>query len=435
PEITGLIVAMVGITVIRLALMNFLGLDSSDQTVHSTELLVAFVTLGLMVGLNVWSKGKLKLFCVLIGMVVGYLLAYATGMISSDQMEYVQKAYLLWFPFKEHPGWSFKLRLLLPFLIAMLCSTLKSVGDLTTCQKINDAEWKRTDMDNISKGILADSAGCISAGILGGMGQSTSSTNIGLSIATGVTSRIVAYAMGFMLIVLGFFPKVSSIFAIMPKPVLGATIIFAVSYMIVAGFQIIMSRMIDARKTFIIGISLIFGLAVDLLPDAFAGVPSWIFPIFSSSLSTATITAVFLNLLFKIGISKKVKMEFEAAMGRIENVTNFIDKNCSIWGARNEVVAKSKNAVIEFLEAVIEYKITDKPIQMQVSFDEFNLDIVLNYHGELLDLPHQHPDTVNILGDKKQQLRLSGFLLRHYCDKITGSIKDGTSSIHLHFEH
>ena len=32
-----------------------------------------------MIGLNIWNKGQLRLFCILIGMVVGYIAAVATG--------------------------------------------------------------------------------------------------------------------------------------------------------------------------------------------------------------------------------------------------------------------------------------------------------------------------------------------------------------------
>jgi len=151
-------------------------------------------------------------------------------------------------------------------------------------QKINDAEWKRPDMKNVSKGIFADAVSDMTSGILGGAGQSTSSSNVGLSIATSTTSRVVGYAVGGLLICFAFIPKISSLFAVIPKPVIGATLIFAISFMIVAGIQIIMSRMIDSRKTIIIGVSLIFGLMVDVLPDIFSNVHPWIQPVFSSSL-------------------------------------------------------------------------------------------------------------------------------------------------------
>ena len=435
PEITGLIVAMVGITVIRLASMNFLGLDGSDRITDYKELIVAFVTLGLMVGLNVWSKGKIRLFCVLIGMAAGYFAAYILGLISDFQVNEVREAIPVWMPLVKHPGWSFNLHLLVPFIIAMICSSLKSVGDLTTCQRINNEEWKRTDMENISKGILADSTGCMAGGILGGMGQSTSSTNIGLSIATGITSRVVAYVMGFILIMLGFFPKVATVFAIMPKPVLGATLIFALSYMVIAGFQIIMSRMIDARKTFIVGISLIFGLAVDLMPEAFQGVHPWLQPVFSSSLSTATITAVLLNLLFKIGISKNIKLDLPPVTDSVEKMVQFMDKNGRLWGARKDVILLGTNAVNEFLETVIEHQLTDQTINMEVHFDEFNLDIDLYYKGEPLNLPTHRPAPSGLLDNKKEQLKLAGYLIGQYPDKISCSVKRGISHVHLYFEH
>ena len=222
-EVTGLIVAMVGITVIRLAVANFLGLGGDDTVSQPKEILVAAFTLATMIGLNIWSKGKLRLFCILIGMAAGYVASYATGILLDSALANVASTSLMAFPLTGHPGWAFDPHLIIPFVVAMLCSSLKSVGDLTTCQKINDAEWKRPNMRNISKGILADSVGCLTAGLLGGVGQSTSSSNIGLSIATGATSRVIAYAVGGLLIFLAFCPKLASVFAIMPAPVMGAT--------------------------------------------------------------------------------------------------------------------------------------------------------------------------------------------------------------------
>jgi NCS2 family nucleobase:cation symporter-2 len=434
-EVTGFIVAMVGITVIRFASLNFLGLGTEDTVTAPSELFVSFLTLAVMVGLNVWSKGKLKMFCVLIGMAVGYLAAYILGLLSESQIQTVSDSPFLWFPAERHPGWSFSLFLVIPFFVAMVCSTLKSVGDLTLCQKINDADWKRPDMTNIGKGILADSIGCMAGGVFGGMGQSTSSSNIGLSIATGTTSRIIAYAMGPLLIALAFFPKLCGLFAIMPKPVLGATLIFAVSFMIVAGIQIIVSRMIDARKTFVVGISLIFGLSVDIIPEVFADIHPWLRPIFSSSLSLAAITALTLNLIFRIGIAKKVKLTILPAIKSLDEVFEFMEKNGGAWGARRDVISKATGATNEFLEAMIEHNLTRDPIDIYVTFDEFNLDVDVRYRGELIEFPMQSPDMIRVLEEKTEQLRFSGFMIRRYADKIAGDTRNGVSNVRLHFDH
>jgi len=434
-EVTGLIVAMVGITLIPSAAMNFFGMGEADHVTLLRELFVSFLTLGLMVGLNIWSKGKLKMFCVLVGMAAGYIASYALGLIGETQLSDVGNAPLIWFPLLAHPGFSFSLNLVIPFLVAMICSTLKSVGDLTTCQKINDADWKRPDMDNISKGVLADATGCIAGGLLGGMGQSTSSSNIGLSIATGTTSRIIAFAMGPILIILAFFPKLSAIFAIMPQPIIGSTLIFVLCFMVIAGFQIVMSRMIDARKTFVVGVSLIFGLTVDIAPGAFEGVHPWISPIFSSSLAVASLTALTLNLIFRIGIAKKVRLELVPGNASSDTIFDFMERNGAAWGARREVVSKATAAMNEFLEAVIEHRLTKEKIDADVSFDEFSLDADIHYKGPLIEMPFQNPDMTKVLEQETEQLKMSGFMMRKYADKITGNTKAGMSHIRMHFDH
>lgn len=435
PEVTGLIVAMVGITVIRVAAMNFLGMDATDRLMEPVEVMVAFFTLAVMIGLTVWGKGKFKLFCALIGMCAGYAAACLLGLLSDDHLSAMTHYPLFSLHIEHHPGWSFDPHLLIPFIVAMLCSTLKSVGDITTCQKINDAEWKRPDMGNISKGILADSIGCMSAGLLGGMGQSTSSTNVGLSIASGATSRVIGFAMGAILIALAFFPKLASLFAFMPKPVMGATLIFALSFMVIAGFQIIMSRMIDARKTFVVGISLIFGLTVDVMPEVFVNAHHWIRPVFSSSLATATVTAIILNLLFRIGIAKKVRLVLRPGIDVAGKVFSFMDRQGRTWGARQEVIYRATSAITEFMESVSEYGLSKEDVEIEVSFDEFNLDVNIGYAGRCMEFPPERPDIDALFTDGEAPLKFAGFMVRKYADRVTARTKGGRCLVAMHFEH
>lgn len=430
-EITGLIVAMVGITVIKLAGKNFLALDPVTGHIDFTGFMVGLGTLVLMVGLNVWSKGKIKLFCILIGMFGGYVLAFSMGILSLETIQVAMDKPAVWFPFAYHPGWSFDTALVIPMAIAVLCSSLKSVGDLTTCQKINDTEWKRPDLKNIQKGILADAVGCISAGVLGGLGQSTSSTNIGLSIATGATSRIIAFSTGAILIGLAFFPKLAGIFAVMPGPVVGATLIFALGFMVVAGFQIVMSRMIDARKTFVIGLSIIFGLMVDLIPGPFRELHPWLAPVFSSSLSTATISAVVLNLIFRIGIKSKETVTLDSALDTGRQAAAFMDKQGAAWGARPEVVKKAAGAIVEYLEAIGQ---SEGDTTITASFDEFNLDVRIEHDGQPPAFPDRPPTPDELLeeGGAKQ---LAGYLVKSWADRVDVKTADTRSTATLHFEH
>ncbi|WP_222427984.1 solute carrier family 23 protein [Sporomusa sp. KB1] len=54
---------------------------------------------------------------------------------------------------------------------------------------MNDANWIRPDMNTIGGGLLAEGLGTMISGLCGTMGQTTSSSSMGLSIATGALSR------------------------------------------------------------------------------------------------------------------------------------------------------------------------------------------------------------------------------------------------------
>jgi NCS2 family nucleobase:cation symporter-2 len=71
--------------------------------------------------------------------------------------------------------------------------------------------------------------------------------------------------------------------------------------MIVSGVQIILGSGMDARKTFVVGIALIFGLSLDLVPGLYGGVPAWLRPLFDSSLTLTTVIAVVLTQLLRGG--------------------------------------------------------------------------------------------------------------------------------------
>ncbi len=434
-EVTGLIVAMVGLTVVKVAMGYFMGLGPHDSELLREGVLVSILPLATMVGLNIWSKGKLKLFCILIGMAAGYFLSWLFGLFGPDSYDHINHSSWLAFPLLEHPGWSFDLAMLGPVIVATLCSSLKTIGDLTTCQKINDADWKRPDMENMRGGLLADGLGCLSSGLLGGMGQSSSSTNVGLSIATGATSRVIAFVLGGMLIALAFLPKAAAVFTIMPRPVMGATLVFALSFMVVAGIQIVMSRMLDARKTFVMGLSLIFGLSVDLVPQAFHHLHPWIQPLFSSSLSAGAVCAVVLNLIFRIGISQKAKLELTPGASTSRDLYDFLELQGGAWGARREVIQAATTALTELWEAIDGLHMAKGSVRVDAKFNELSLEFKVTYQGEACQLPDQPPGQDELLSDPKAQAALAGFLVRRYVDSIKVSTSGDHCEYRLHFEH
>jgi NCS2 family nucleobase:cation symporter-2 len=388
-----------------------------------------------MIGPTVWGKGKLKLYPVLIGLLVGYLLAYFFGVFQTERLQEMLAAPIISLPRKVHTGWSFDLALLPAFLIASLASTLKSVGDLTLCQKINDADWKRTDMQSVSGGIFAGAIGTGLSGLLGGIGQSTFSSNVGLSLATGATSRSIAIPCGILMILLAFLPKLAAFFAVMPDPVMGAILIYVACYMILAGIQVITSRMLDARRTFVVGIALIFGLSVDMVPGLYRDVPDLIQPLFSSSLAISTVLVVVLNLLFRIGITRRQFLELNPGVDSSQKIFEFMETQGGVWGARRDVIMRATAALNEFLESAAGLGLVKGKAQAEVSFDEFNLDVDIRYDGQLMEFPSRRPTEDALLADEKAVTGLSGFLIRQYADRVNAEATNGRCRIQMHFDH
>jgi xanthine permease XanP len=434
PEVTGLVVTMVGIELVTLGCPRFVGFQdgAGPQGIFTS---VATVTLAAMIGPTIWGKGKLKLYPVLIGIPVGYLLAYFLGLFQTERLQDMLASPMISLPRKAHTGWAFDFALLPAFLITSLASTLKAVGDLTLCQKINDADWTRPDMQSVSGGIFANAVGTGLSGLLGGIGQSTFSSNVGLAIATGAASRSIGIPCGILMILLALFPKLAAFFAMMPDPVMGAILIYVACYMILAGIQVITSRMLDARRTFVVGIALIFGLSVDMVPGLYRDVPNQIQPLFSSSLAVSTILVVALNLLFRIGITKRQLLELTPGVDGSQKIFEFMETQGGLWGARRDVIMRATAALNEFVESATGLSLVKGKAQVEVSFDEFSLDMDIRYDGALMEFPSVRPTEDALLADENAVASLSGFLIRQYADRVRSEVVNGRCRVQFHFDH
>jgi NCS2 family nucleobase:cation symporter-2 len=332
PEIPGFVIVVVGVTLGSLGSRYVLGVGT-PAGLNRVDLMVTAVSLGAMIVLNMWTKGSLRVFSVLIGMVVGYVTAALAGILTVADLGPVQAAPAIHLPHLGHGGWSFDLGLAIPFGVAALAACLRTMGDITTCQKINDAEWTRPDLRSISGGVLANGLSTAMAGLCGTIGVNTLTSSVGLARATGVTSRSIAYVIGGMFVVLAFLPKAAAVLTIMPRPVLGATLWFSAYFVFVNGLQIVTSQMLDVRRTFVIGLGFALGLAVDFYPTLFAGLPSSVRPFVSSSLGLGTVAALTLNALFRLGV-RLTQTLLDPARLDTREIADFMERRVRSGGRR-----------------------------------------------------------------------------------------------------
>jgi NCS2 family nucleobase:cation symporter-2 len=432
PEIAGLVVLLVGIATGAVGLRVALG---EDQHIQALDVAVGILTLAVMVALNVWGRGAARLFCVLIGMVTGYAITMALGRFSATDLSMLSSGPLIATPDINHLGWQFDMSLVLPFLVAAVAATLKVMGNVTTCQKANDAEWVRADMRSISRGVLADGFGSVIAGGIGASGVNSSTAAVGLASATGVQSRYVGYAVAGLLLLLAFLPKLGFLFYIMPRPVAGAALIFSSVFIVVNGLEIMTSRMLDTRKTLIVGLALIIGLAADILPALFQQLPEGLRAVFGTSLVLGTLIGLGLNLLFRLGVRKTQTLTVQLGPLDPVPIEEFMEQQGAIWGARRDVIERAKFNVAQSVEAILDSCDPQGPLRIEASFDEFSLDIRISYPGAPLILPEVRPSSAEIIASEEGQRALAGFLLRRFADRVRASHVEGRSTILFHFDH
>jgi len=204
-EIAGLVISIVGLSLAVYGFRMIFGM-SPQQKIDRTHLEIAGVTLVVMVASNIWTKGYAKMFCVLIGIAVGYAISAMAGIL--DISAVIPKEGLLIFrmPRFEDTHWDFDVNLLAPFAVAALATTLRTMGDVSNAQRINDADWVRPSFSSLGGGVAANGLATLFCGVLGSSGVNSNSSSVGLSKATGVTSRVVGFGTGVCFALLSFFP-------------------------------------------------------------------------------------------------------------------------------------------------------------------------------------------------------------------------------------
>ena len=426
PAISGFIVAIVGIQLGVIGVGDLLGVSEHDYARLHDEVAVAFLTLASTVALSVWGRGVVRLICSMLGIVIGLLLSLGLGLIPAASWNEFLNAPLVAMPEPSYLAYDFRPSLIPAFLMA-------GCGVITTCQKINDAEWRRPDLKSITGGILADGIGCVLGGVLGVIGMNTAPSLVGVAKATGATSRYVAFACAGALVLFAFIPKYAALFMILPGPVIGATMVFTASFMIAGGIQIIVSRNLDNRTTYVVGVSMLLGLAREIFPDYFKQA-SPIVHLFSSSMMTiGAMSAFLLNLIFRIGAARKVVLEFERADTSIADLDDVLRRRLRAWSVTPDLIERAIGTVMQVMRHIVDANLVTGSTSVTLTYNDIELTVAIRYEGELVSLPNAGVKKHIFLEEESFAYGLADFLTGVYPDRMEARSEGENAEIRLIF--
>lgn len=376
PEVSGVVVLMVGLSIVPVALPQVFGGGDGVAVARSASIGVGLLTLGAIVVLSVLPFRRIRLYATAAGMGLGYLAGAAAGLLDATTAQRVGELPLFGMLALPAEGLRFELALVMPFFAAALASAVKETGLVTSCQKTNDASWKRPDMRSTSGGIVASGVGNLAAGALGGVGLGISGGSVGLAAATGATSRVLGLVVAGMFLALAFMPKATTLLSMMPAPVMGAGLLFVACHLVSSGAELITARMLDARRNYVVGLPLLAGVGLMAMPGIAEDAPAWALALAGSPLSVSTILALVLNLGLNAGVSSRAKLDLVFDSATADRILRFFERQGASWGARGDVVHRAAPAVTEWCEelAIVSGATS---LELALQFDEFRLSAVV----------------------------------------------------------
>jgi xanthine permease len=295
PLITGLVVLMIGLSLMRIGIQYAAGgvpaLGTPAFGAWQSWLLAGVVVV-VTLALNFFGRGIWSTAAVLLGLLAGYAVALAMGRIDFAP---VGTAGLVMLPSPFHFGFAVSASAILGFCLTGFVSSIETIGDVDAICEGN-AGRPATDKE-LSGAVAADGVGTALAAVFGAMPNTTFSQNVGLIAITGVMSRHVVTIGALFLVVCGLLPKVGAVITTIPIEVLGGGVIVMFGMVASAATSMLSGVEWTQRNMLIFGVSLSLALGLQLEPTALQHVPETLRILLGSGVLPAAVTAVVLNLL------------------------------------------------------------------------------------------------------------------------------------------
>ena len=292
PLVTGTVIFTIGLSLYPTAVKYMAGGAVSESFGSPKNWAVALITLLVVTVLSHFCRGVLKLGAILFGMLVGYGVALALGMVSFDSV-----ASAGWFnlPMPMHFPIQFEASACVSLAIVYIINAVQTIGDLSSTT-MGGMDRMPTDKE-LSGGIIGQGVMSIVGALFGGLPTASYSQNVGIVTVNRVINRAVFAFAAIILAVAGFVPKFSAILTTIPQSVIGGATVSVFATITMTGIRMITSDGFSMRSSAVVGLAVALGVGITQVEGAIGGFPSWVTTVFGSSpVVVAAIVAILLNL-------------------------------------------------------------------------------------------------------------------------------------------
>lgn len=301
PVVTGTVVLAIGISLLPTGINYFAGGVGASDFGSISNLLLGTIVLVTVLFCKQYTKGITSIASILIGLVVGYIVAIFMGKIDFSQLSTMS---MISVPMPLKFGFEFHIDAIFAFVCMFMVSGVETVGDITAIA--HSGIGRDATDEEISGGVMADGLGSMIAAIFNSMPTTSFGQNVGLIAMTKVINRHVVATGAVFLIVAAIFPKFGGLISLMPSSVLGGASVMMFAMIAVSGIKLITSEPLDNRNSTIVAVALGIGVGLTLVPGVLSQMPESIQLIFGDSgLVVVAIIAIILNIV----LPKESKVE------------------------------------------------------------------------------------------------------------------------------
>lgn len=293
PVVTGTVLLTIGLSLMPTGINYFAGGAGAEDFGSFSNLFLGFLVLVIVIICNQFFKGFISMAAILIGIVVGYIVAIPMG-----KVDFAPVAEAAWFAFPTplQYGMTFHWAAIAAMLIMYIVTTVETVGDISGITA-GGAGREATNKE-LSGGIIADGLSSSFAAIFNALPNTSYSQNVGIVSFTGVMSRFVVTIGALFLIAAALFPKLGALVAVMPQSVLGGAAIIMFAMIATSGIVLITKMPLNRRNLLIVAVALGMGLGFGSVPNALQYFPESIKLIFAGSgIVIAALVSLLLNII------------------------------------------------------------------------------------------------------------------------------------------
>ena len=302
PVVIGSVITVIGLSLLPVAGGWLGGGDSTAADFGSyAHLGLGLLTIALIVFIQRFGRGLIASLSVLLGLVAGTTVASLAGQASFTEVERTP-----WFGMARPLMFGWPRFSLLPALVMCIAMVMVMTETTGNCLAIGEIAGRKIGRVTLTAAFRSDGLSTILGGLMNSFPYNAYSQNTGLLLLSKVKSRFAVAAGGGLLVVLGFLPKMASVIAAIPRPVLGGASIVMFGMTAMAGIEeLTRVRYQGTNNGIIVAISLSLGVMPISMPQLFAHASDAARLFLNSGIFLSAASAVFLNLFF----SKKTESQ------------------------------------------------------------------------------------------------------------------------------